>query len=105
MSDSTAKRPDNMSPTERMQFERDVLTATQRAMQAGQSGFAYEFRDAVLAGQYPGTVLTVRYWDPRYQRESKPSYRIWRDLVWEDGSLEYPAERAAALIKVWALGG
>jgi hypothetical protein len=105
MSGSKAKRPDDMTPDERSQFEPDVLAATQKAMEGGQSGFEYEFHDAALSGQYPNTTISVRYWDPRYQRESTSTYRIWKALVSDDGTLEHPAVRAAVLIKVWALGG
>ena len=100
-----AMRPDDMTSEERSGFERELLAATHHAMEGGQSGFGYQFRGAELTGEYPDTTITVRYWDPRYQRERSPSYRIWKELVWEDGTLEHPAPRAAVLIKVWALGG
>jgi hypothetical protein len=101
----TVMRVDEMAAEQRAAYERDVLDSTERGMAQGQHGFDYEFHGASLIGAFPETQIEVRYWDPRYRRERRPRYRIWRDLVDSDGLLEYPAPRAGVLIKVWALGG
>ena len=100
-----AKRASDLTHEERSAFEQDVLAATEEEMKVPQPGFAFEFRQAALSGSYPDTEITIRYWDPRYQRECAPHYRIWRDLIDSEGKLEQPAAHAAVLLKVWALGG
>jgi hypothetical protein len=74
-------------------------------MSTGESTLGYAFRGASLNGDYPDTRITIRYWDPRYDREEIRSYSIWGELVDSEGKLEYPATHAAVLLKTWALGG
>lgn len=98
------KRTSEMTEEERSEYEQAVLEATREAMQTGQPGFKPPFLGAELSGRYPDTQITVRYWDPRFDREHVHRNHLWKAVTDEKDIPETPV-RAAVLIKVWALGG
>lgn len=100
-----AKLVSEMTAAECSEYEREVQSATRREMEIGQPGLAYELRGVELWGSSPDTEIVVRYWDPRYGRETVNRYQVWRALVDQRTGIPEPPPSAAVLIKVWALGG
>jgi hypothetical protein len=66
---------------------------------------AWKIREVQLRGEHPNTAIAIRRSDRDGDFEDWTSYPIWGDL-WEgpDGG-RYPAERLAADMLTWALGG
>jgi hypothetical protein len=49
-----------MTPADRLEYEREVRAATRRGMELGEPGFAYEMRAVELEGSYPETKIVIR---------------------------------------------